>query len=150
MDGPATTQAIRERFPEVQVLALSSFYDQELVQRAMEAGAIGYLLKGIPPSELAAAIRTAYAGRPTMAPEAIQALVRAARPSPKLGQDLTDREREVLALLVQGLSNAEIAERLVVSLPTVKGHVSNIMSKLQASSRTEAALLAVKYKIVVQ
>jgi NarL family two-component system response regulator LiaR len=150
MDGPATTQSIRERFPEVQVLALSSFCDQELVQRAMEAGAIGYMLKGIPPKELAAAIRAAHAGRPTMAPEAIQALVRAARPSLKLGQDLTDREREVLALLVEGLSNAEIAERLVVSLPTVKGHVSNIMSKLQASSRTEAALLAVKHKIVVQ
>ena len=150
MDGPATTQAIRARFPEVQVLALSSFHDQELVQRAMEAGAIGYLLKGIPPSELAAAIRAAHAGRPTMAPEAIQALVRAARPSSKLGQDLTDRERKVLALLVEGLSNAEITERLVVSLPTVKGHVSNIISKLQASSRTEAALLAVKHKIVVQ
>jgi len=150
MDGPATTQAIRERFPEVQVLALSSFCDQELVQRAMEAGAIGYLLKGIPPNELASAIRAAYAGRPTMAPEAMQALVRAARPSSKLGQDLTDREREVLALLVEGLSNAEIAERLVLSLPTVKGHVSNIISKLQASSRTEAALLAVKHKIVAQ
>jgi NarL family two-component system response regulator LiaR len=150
IDGPATTHAIRERFPKVRVLALSSFYDQELVQRAMEAGAIGYLLKGIPPNELAAAIRAAYAGRPTMAPEAIQALVRAARPSSRLGQDLTYRQREVLALLVEGLSNAEIAQRLVVSLPTVKGHVSNIISKLQASSRTEVALLAVKLKLVSQ
>ena len=148
MDGPATTQAILERFPQFQIVALSSFDDQELVQRALAAGAIGYLLKGVPPDELAEAIRAAYAGRTTMATEAVEALVRAARPSPRLGHDLTEREREVLALLVEGLSNAEIAKRLVLSIPTVKGHVSNIISKLQAANRTEAAILAVKHKLV--
>jgi NarL family two-component system response regulator LiaR len=148
MDGTATTRAIRERFPQVQIVALSSFDDQELVQRAMAAGAIGYLLKGIRPDELARAIRDAFAGRPTMAREAVEALVLATQPSSKLGHDLTAREREILTLLVEGLSNAEIAERLVLSLPTVKGHVRNVISKLQAANRTEAAILAVRHKLV--
>lgn len=148
MDGPTTTRAIREQFPQVQILALSSFDDQELVQRAITAGAIGYLLKGVTPDELTEAIRAAYSGRTTMAREAVEALVRAAQPSSKLGHDLTDREREILSLLVMGLSNGEIAQRLTVSIPTVKGHVRNIISKLQATNRTEAAILAVKHKLV--
>jgi NarL family two-component system response regulator LiaR len=148
LDGPAATRAIREQFPRVQVLALTSFHDEELVQRAMAAGAIGYLLKGIPVSELAGAIRAASLGRSTIDDQALRALIRAARAGPRLGADLTPREREVLGLMVDGLSNPEIAELLVVSLPTAKAHVRNILAKLQVSSRTEAAAVAVRQKLV--
>ena len=148
LDGPATTHAIRQQFPRVQVLALTSFHDEQLVQRAMAAGAIGYLLKGVPISELVVAIRAACAGRSTIDEQALQALVRATRTGPRLGDDLTARELEVLALLVEGLSNPEIADRLVVSVPTAKAHVRNILSKLRVSSRTEAAAVAVRHNLI--
>ena len=148
LDGPATTQAIRQQYPRVQILALTSFHDEQLVQRAMAAGAIGYVLKGIPIKELVAAIRAASADRPTIDEQALQALIQAARSGPRLGDDLTDREREVLALLVEGLSNPEIADRLVISLPTAKAHVRSILAKLRVSSRTEAATVAVKHNLV--
>jgi len=148
MDGAAATRAIRKPCPQIQVIALTSFKETELVQGALEAGAIGYLLKNITADELAEAIRAAHAGRPTLAPEAAQALVQAASQTPKPGHDLTGREREVLALMVEGLSNGEIAERLVVSQSTVKFHVSSILSKMGASSRTEAAALAVQHHLV--
>jgi NarL family two-component system response regulator LiaR len=148
LDGPTTTQAIRQQFPQVRVLALTSFHDEQLVQRAMAAGAIGYLLKGIPVKELVAAIRAASAGRSTLDDQALQALIRATQSGPSLGDDLTDREREVLALLVEGLSNPEIADRLVISLPTAKAHMRSILAKLRVSSRTEAATVAVKYDLV--
>jgi NarL family two-component system response regulator LiaR len=148
MDGPDATQAIRARYPQVQVLALTSFHDEELVGRALRAGAIGYLLKGVAIDELAAAIRSAHAGRPTMAVEAMQALAQAAQPGPRPGNDLSQRELDVLALLVVGKSNSEIADRLVVSLPTVKSHVSHILSKLGVANRAEAASLAVKHDLI--
>jgi NarL family two-component system response regulator LiaR len=144
MDGAQATRAIREKCPAIQVIALTSFKEQELVEGAMEAGAIGYLLKNVSADELAGAIRAAHAGRPTLAPEAAQALIQARREPQKIGFDLTQREREVLALLVQGLNNPEIAERLVVSRSTAKFHVSSILSKLGVASRTEAVALAVK------
>ena len=148
MDGAAATQAIRERCPDIQVIALTSFKEEELVQAAVQAGAIGYLLKNVTADELAEAIRAAHAGRPTLAPEATEALIRSTRRPPPLGHDLTERELEVLRLMVEGLSNPEIAERLIVSRSTAKFHVSNVLSKLGATSRTEAVALALQQNLV--
>jgi NarL family two-component system response regulator LiaR len=148
MDGAQATAAIRERFPEIQVIALTSFKEDDLVQRAIKAGAIGYLLKNVSADELADAIRAAKAGKPTLAPEAAQALMHAATKPQELGYDLTPRELDVLELMVQGLSNPDIAERLVVSRSTVKFHVSSILSKLGAETRTEAVSLALQHKLI--
>jgi NarL family two-component system response regulator LiaR len=148
MGGAAATRALHERHPAIQVLALSSFQEGELVQDALQAGAIGYLLKDVPIDELAAAIRAAYAGRSTLAPAAAQALVKTAQEQPEIGADLTERQKEVLALVVEGLSNAEIADRLVISLATARYHVSTILSKLGAANRAEAAAMAIKYDLL--
>ena len=148
MDGATTTHLIRQQHPNVQVLALTSFKEEKLVQNALQAGAIGYLLKDVSADELAQAIRAAHAGRATLSPEAAQALVHAASQPPEPGHDLTERERAVLALLVEGLNNTQIAGRLVVSPSTVKSHVSNILSKLGVASRSEAVALAVRNKLV--
>jgi len=148
MDGVTATHAIRQQFPEAQVIALTSFKDRELVQDALHAGAIGYLLKDVSADELAQAIRAAHAGRATLSSEAAQALVQAAAQPPTPGHDLTERERDVLALLVEGLNNTQIADNLVVSPSTIKSHVSHILAKLGVASRTEAAALAVRHRLV--
>jgi NarL family two-component system response regulator LiaR len=151
MDGAAAIRAIRERHPSVRLVALTSFQEEELVQGALEAGAIGYLLKNVSAEDLVAAIRAAHAGRPTLAPEAAEALVRAVRSAsdqPEIGRTLTPREREVLALMVAGLSNPEIAERLTVSRSTAKFHVSRILSKLNVSNRTEAVALTIQHGLL--
>ncbi len=148
LDGAATTRSIRTRWPNIQVVALTSFREDDLVKSALQAGAIGYLLKNVGADELADAIRSAYAGRPTLAPEAAQVLIQASRQPVQPGFDLTEREREVLSLLVKGMSNNDIADRLVVSRSTVKFHVSSILSKLNVSSRTEAVALALNHKLV--
>ncbi|MBN1977478.1 MAG: response regulator transcription factor [Anaerolineae bacterium] len=148
MDGAAATKAIRAKCPHIQVIALTSFKEEELVEGALRAGAIGYLLKNVSADELADAIRAAHAGRPTLAPEAAQALIQSARKPQTPGYDMTERELEVLALMVEGLNNPEIAERLVVSRSTVKFHVSNVLSKLGVASRTEAVSLALKQKLI--
>jgi NarL family two-component system response regulator LiaR len=148
LDGAATTRAIRERFPGVQVVALTSFKEGNLVEEALKAGAIGYLLKDVAVDELADAIRSAYVGQSTLAPAAAQALAQATAYSSELGFDLTERQREVLALMVEGLSNVQIAEQLTISLPTARFHVSTILSKLGATNRAEAAALAVKHRLI--
>jgi len=150
MDGATATRTIRERFPGIQVLVLTSFKEDNLVQDALRAGAIGYLLKNVTGEELAAAIRAAIRGRPTLAPEAAQALIHAAthQALPILGHDLTERERDVLVLMTKGLNNNDIAEKLIVSRSTVKFHVSNILSKLQSASRTEAVAVALQHNLV--
>ena len=144
MDGVTATKVIRDRCPHTQVVALTSYKDDASVRAVFAAGAIGYLLKNVSADELGKAIRRAHVGRPTLAPEAAQVLIHAATQPPALGHDLTPREREVLALLVEGLTNPEIAQRLIVSRSTVKFHVSSILSKLEAASRTEAVALALQ------
>ncbi len=146
MNGVEATRAIQDRYPQIQVIALTSFPEEELVNDVLNAGAISYLLKNASAGELAAAIRAAHAGRPTLAPEAAQALIqgrKSTRPF-ELGNDLTDREREVLALVAEGMSNAAISERLVISGSTVKFHVGNIFSKLGVSNRAAAVALTLK------
>lgn len=119
------------------------------MQDALAAGAISYLLKNVSGEDLAAAIRDAHAGRATLAQEAVQALIQPVpAPAPAVGFDLTTREREVLALLIKGLNNSEIANRLSVSHATAKAHVSNILSKLGVSNRAEAVAVALQQKLV--
>src|SRR5512143_3118715 len=148
MDGAVATRAIRQRFPQVQVIALTSFKEGNLVKNTLESGAIGYLLKDVSADDLARAIRAAHAGRATLSPEAAQALVETANQPPAPGLDLTERELEVLALMVEGLNNTQIAGRLTVSSSTIKSHVSNILSKLGVASRTEAVTLALRNHII--
>ncbi len=149
MDGATATRAICEKYPQVRVIALTSFNEGELVKNALEAGAIGYILKDISALDLVKAIRDAHAGRATLSPETAQTLVETANQPPVPGLDLTEREREVLALMVEGLINAKIAEQLNVSPFTIKSHVSNILFKLGVASRTEAVTLALRHKIVI-
>jgi DNA-binding NarL/FixJ family response regulator len=144
MDGADATREILRACPGAKVLALTSFSDPDLIQRVLRAGALGCLLKNVSGKELAAAIRRAHAGTSTLAPEAADALVRAISAPADAHADLTRREHEVLKLMVEGLTNAEIAERLVVSLSTVKTHVSSVIAKLGAATRTEAAAIAVR------
>ncbi len=149
MSGTDATRAIRAGWPHVQVVALTSFGEQELVHEALDAGAIGYLLKNVTAGELAQAIRAACAGRITLAPEATQALVEGARHSDEeFSPDLTPRETDVLALMVEGLTNPQIAARLVVSRATVRTHVSSILMKLGAATRSEAVALALRHKLI--
>lgn len=147
MDGVAATEAIHGRWPDVRIIALTSFKEKEYVEGALKAGAISYLLKNVSAEELVMAVRRSVAGQSSLSPEAAQVLVRSVHDPGELGHDLTDRERDTLRLMVDGLSNAEIADHLVVSLSTVKFHVSNILSKLGAGSRTEAVALAMKHHV---
>ena len=148
MDGATATRAIRQQFPQVQVIVLTSFKEGEFIKNALEAGAIGYLLKDVSADELVDAIRAAHAGRATLSPEAAQALVETSNQPRTPGLDLTEREREVLALMIEGLNNTQIAGRLTVSPSTIKSHVSNILAKLGVASRTEAVTLALRNRIV--
>jgi DNA-binding NarL/FixJ family response regulator len=150
MDGPTAIEHIRARFPEVQIVALTSFDDESLAQRALEAGAIGYLFKDAEEEELISAIRLASEGRGVLAPEAMQALV--ARSNQKDPASyrvrLTEREQQILDLVARGLTNPQMAERLVVSVSTVNFHVHNILDKLGAKTRTEAVSLAAREGLI--
>jgi NarL family two-component system response regulator LiaR len=148
VDGPTATASIRADNPAVQVIALTTFTEQELVQRAIEAGAVGYLLKDVHADRLAQAIRDAHHGRSTIDAAAAQSLIQAATKEAPPGADLTPREREVLALLAEGKTNREIAGQLFISESTARLHVSNILSKLGASNRTEAASLAHQHNLL--
>ena len=148
MDGIAATQAILADYPGIKIIAMTSFEEEELVQGVLAAGAISYLIKNVTSDELAKAIRDAVSGKSTLSPEAARVLIQATRPTNQPSFDLTEREREVLDLVVEGRSNQQIADALVISLATVKAHISSILSKLQVSSRAEAIAFAIKNKLV--
>jgi NarL family two-component system response regulator LiaR len=145
VDGVTATRRILEAHPRVRVLALTSFHEKGLVEAAFRAGATGYLLKNVTAEELAHAIRDAHAGRPTLAPEAASALIQSTKNEPVPGWDLTERERDVLGLMVGGLSNRQIAERLSITESTVKFHVSSVLGKLGVDNRVQAVRLATEH-----
>jgi len=148
MDGIAATRAILADYPEIKIIAMTSFEEEELVQGVLSAGAMSYLLKNVTADELARAIRDAVSGRSTLSPGAARVLVQATRPAKQPPCDLTEREMEVLRQVVQGHSNRQIADALVISVATVKAHISSILAKLEVASRAEASAYALKHKIV--
>lgn len=148
MGGIAAIKALRSQCPTTRVLALTSFVDPRLVQDAVAAGAIGYLLKNVSAAALADAVRSAAQGHPIMGPEALQALVQMAADPRPIGSDLTARERDILVYLTKGLTNYEIAQQMTISEATVRFHVGNILSKLEVGNRTEAVRVAFKYRLV--
>ncbi|MFC1879149.1 response regulator [Chloroflexota bacterium] len=147
-NGAETTRRIRQQYPTIEVIALTSFKDVDMVQDVLAAGAKGYLLKNVSAKDLAAAIRSVHAGDPILASEITQALIEETNRPVPVTFDLSQRELEVLGLMVAGLNNREIAERLFVSRSTVKFHVSNILSKLGVTGRTEAVSVALKQNLV--
>jgi two-component system, NarL family, response regulator LiaR len=149
MDGVTTTTLLRQMYPDVQVIALTSFGKEQLVKDAMKAGAIGFLFKDVTADELAQAIRAAVDSQPTLSGEALQALMSTSSDTlSDLPFTLTDTERKVLSLMKQGLKNTEIAEQLGVSRSTIKTHVSNIFSKMGVSNRVEAVTLALRHALI--
>jgi NarL family two-component system response regulator LiaR len=148
MDGVTATKIIREKWLNINVIALTSFKEKDMVEGALKAGAISYLLKTVSAEELISAIRSAVIGQSKLSPEATQVLVQKLKEPDAINYDLTQREKEILALMVEGLPNIEIGNRLVVRQSTVKFHVSNVLSKLGVNSRTEAVSLALKHHLV--
>ncbi|MDA2236225.1 response regulator transcription factor [Bacillus cereus] len=155
MDGVEATAYIKKEYPNVKVIVLTSFSDQAHVLPALRAGASGYILKDVEPDQLVEAIRSAYKGNIQLHPYIANALLSQTLPveekeeEPSIQVDvLTARENEVLQLLAKGMSNKEVASVLVITEKTVKAHVSSILSKLNLSDRTQAALYAVKNGIV--
>jgi NarL family two-component system response regulator LiaR len=148
LDGITAIKQIVEDNAEVRIIALTSFKDEAMVRAALQAGAISYLLKSASIQDLAQAIRDAFRGRSTLSPEAMHSLVMSTRSAAPTVDQLTEREREVLAHMVAGLTNRQIAGKLSVGLSTIKFHVSSILSKLNAVSRTEAVALAMQHKLI--
>jgi two-component system, NarL family, response regulator LiaR len=148
MDGITATREIHQKYPQIKVIALTSFSEQNMVQGALQAGAIGYLQKNVTAAELGNAIRSAHQGRMTLSQEAVEVLANTNSQAHLPGNELTERERDVLKGMVAGLNNNEIAEKLVISLGTVKFHISNIFQKLGVDSRVEAVKQAIEQKIV--
>ncbi|MDZ4766661.1 MAG: response regulator transcription factor [Chloroflexota bacterium] len=147
MNGIEATTAIRQSMPDVEVIALTSVLEDNSVVGAIRAGAIGYLLKDTESDELIRAIKSAAAGQVQLSPKAAARLVREVR-APESPESLTERETEVLRLLAMGMSNKDIALHLTIGEKTVKTHVSNVLSKLNVSSRTQAALHALRIGLV--
>ncbi|AKG53384.1 two component transcriptional regulator VraR [Dehalogenimonas sp. WBC-2] len=148
MDGVTATKVIHERWPDLKIVILTSFKEKEQVDGALKAGAMSYLLKTVTAGELIATIRGAVIGQSKLSSEATQVLIQEMRNPTARDYDLTAREKEILSLMVEGLPNTAIAQNLGVSPSTTKFHVSNILSKLGVTSRTEAVSQALKQKLI--
>ncbi len=146
--GIEATRRVLASCPDTKVVALTSFTEEDLIGETLRAGAIGYLMKNVSADQLAGAVRNAHAGRSTLAPEAADALVRSVSAPAQGAESLTAREKDVLKLMADGLTNADIGERLVIGIATVKTHVSSIISKLGVSTRTEATATAIRRGLV--
>jgi DNA-binding NarL/FixJ family response regulator len=153
LDGIEATRQIRAALPETEIVVLTTFIDTDNISKAIAAGAIGYVLKDVPPQELAAAVRAAASGEVHLAPVVQRTLMQSmARPqvATPLPEQLTEREHEVLVLVTAGRSNKEIARQLGVTERTVKGHVGNVLGKLGVASRTQAAIYALHHGLAPQ
>jgi DNA-binding NarL/FixJ family response regulator len=150
LDGLGAMRELRRRLPQIRVIVLTSFLDDERLLPAIQAGAAGYLLKDVEPSELARAIRAAHAGQALLAPAAAARLVEAVAEGTVRRDPLTRREQEVLELIAHGRSNKRIALELGISEKTVKAHVGRLLAKLGVADRTQAALLAVREGLVLR
>ena len=148
MDGVEATRIIHERWPQIHIIALTSYKEKEYVEGVLKAGATSYLLKNVSANELVSAINKVVLDQPSLSPEAAQVLIQTVNEPLQPGTDLTDREREILALMVEGKSNSEISKSIFITQATVKYHVSNILSKLGVTSRTEAVVIAIKNNLV--
>jgi DNA-binding NarL/FixJ family response regulator len=142
LDGIEVTRRLADGAPETRIVVFTSFSDRERIVQALDAGAIGYLLKDAEPDEIHTAIRAASRGEAPLAPKAAAALLAERSGRPSTGVDLTAREREVLALVVAGMANKQIARRLGISEKTVKGHLTNLFQRIGVADRTQAALWA--------
>jgi len=149
IDGPSATERILQESPEVKIITLTSFLEEDLITRAINAGAVGYILKNVSAPKLVDTIKAAHLGQPTIDGRVAKVLLKASQEPAALGYDLTEREREVLALMVEGKTNKEIAEQLCLSPGTIRAYVSTILSKLGAGNRTEAATLALQNNILI-
>jgi DNA-binding NarL/FixJ family response regulator len=148
IDGPTATRRIREQHPNTQVVILTCFEEPQFIREAFKSGAVGYLLKDVDIDELARAVRSASCGKSTLQDRAAKALVHSEAGRDELMEELTDRQREVLAFVVGGHSNQEIARRLHVAESTVRYHVGEILARLSASNRAQAAAIAVQYNLL--
>lgn len=142
IDGIEVTRRLARDLPEVRIVVFTSFSDTERIVKALDAGAIGYLLKDAEPEEIHSALQAASRGEAPLAPKAAVALLAARARPPAPAVELTPREREVLTLVVAGMANKQIARRLGISEKTVKGHLTNLFQRIGVTDRTQAALWA--------
>lgn len=148
MDGVAATAAIRAIDGQARIIVVTSTYEAELIDRALQAGAVGYLLKNISAFDLAQAVRAAHAGRSTMSPEVLDAIIQGKQNTSQHGVELSEREQSIMQLLIVGRSNPQIADELHLSRATIKYHLANIFAKLGVASRAEAIARAYELRLL--
>jgi len=148
IDGVEATELLVKKWPDIKIIALTSFNDSDLIKKALKAGAISYIIKNVSGAKLVKTIKDVHNGKFVLSSQATKILLSELREPTDENIKLTEREKEILTLIVEGLSNKDISKRLFLSISTVQFHISNILSKLGVSKRTEAVYLALKQKLV--